>query len=134
MSGVGTDAGGSCAGALGQERGSGCSSDSAGERFRCESRDQRKGEHVGTARVTPTPPRAAQRDVLSTQNFAGVAAPGCKGTGECRLHPGLHAGRRILGIPSVPGWGAAVTKHPRLGGLQEGKFILSQFWGPGVQG
>ena len=32
-----------------------------------------------------------------------------------------------------PGVGAAVTKHPRRGGLQEGKFILSQFWGPEVQ-
>lgn len=82
MSGVGTDAGGSCAGALGQERGSGCSSDSAGERFRCESRDQRKGEHVGTARVTPTPPRAAQRDVLSTQNFAAWPHRAAKALGS----------------------------------------------------
>lgn len=69
-------------GALGQERGSGCSSDPAGSSFRWEPRDQRKGEHVGAAPVTPTPPRAAQRDVLSTQNFAAWPHRAAKALGS----------------------------------------------------
>lgn len=53
-----------------------------GSSFGWEPRDQRKGEHVGTARVTPTPPRAAQRDVLSTQNFAAWPHRAAKALGS----------------------------------------------------